>query len=32
LQLLVWARVVAAADEIGGQYRENCHVGSGQQT
>jgi NAD(P)-dependent dehydrogenase (short-subunit alcohol dehydrogenase family) len=23
----VWAGVVAAADEIGGQYCENCHVG-----
>jgi NAD(P)-dependent dehydrogenase (short-subunit alcohol dehydrogenase family) len=23
----VWAAVVAAADEIGGQYCENCHVG-----
>jgi len=24
----VWAAVVASADEIGGQYCENCHVGS----
>src|SRR5271170_654211 len=24
----VWAGVVASADEIGGQYCENCHVGS----
>jgi len=24
----VWAGVVAAADEIGGRYCENCHVGS----
>lgn len=24
----VWAGVVAPADEIGGQYCENCHVGS----
>jgi NAD(P)-dependent dehydrogenase (short-subunit alcohol dehydrogenase family) len=24
----VWAAVVAPADEIGGQYCENCHVGS----
>ena len=23
----VWAAVVAPADEIGGQYCENCHVG-----
>jgi hypothetical protein len=23
----VWAGVVASADEIGGQYCENCHVG-----
>lgn len=23
----VWSGVVAAADEIGGQYCENCHVG-----
>jgi NAD(P)-dependent dehydrogenase (short-subunit alcohol dehydrogenase family) len=23
----VWAGVVAAADEVGGQYCENCHVG-----
>jgi hypothetical protein len=23
----VWAGVVATADEIGGQYCENCHVG-----
>ena len=23
----VWAGVVAPADEIGGQYCENCHVG-----
>jgi NAD(P)-dependent dehydrogenase (short-subunit alcohol dehydrogenase family) len=23
----VWAAVVAAADEIGGKYCENCHVG-----
>jgi NAD(P)-dependent dehydrogenase (short-subunit alcohol dehydrogenase family) len=23
----VWAAVVAAADEVGGQYCENCHVG-----
>src|SRR5215510_9154893 len=23
----VWAAVVARADEIGGQYCENCHVG-----
>jgi hypothetical protein len=23
----VWAAVVASADEIGGQYCENCHVG-----
>src|SRR6516165_5186153 len=23
----VWAAVVAPADEIGGRYRENCHVG-----
>ncbi len=24
----VWAAVVAPADEVGGQYCENCHVGS----
>ena len=24
----VWAAVVARADEIGGQYCENCHVGN----
>jgi len=24
----VWSAVVAPADEIGGQYCENCHVGS----
>ena len=24
----VWAGVVAAADEIGGRYCENCHVGT----
>ncbi|HET8964700.1 MAG TPA: hypothetical protein VFN20_00700, partial [Candidatus Acidoferrum sp.] len=24
----VWAAVVAAADEIGGKYCENCHVGN----
>ena len=24
----VWAGVVASADEIGGQYCENCHVGT----
>lgn len=24
----VWAAVVASADEIGGQYCENCHVGN----
>jgi len=24
----VWAAVVAQADEVGGQYCENCHVGS----
>ena len=24
----VWAAVVASADEIGGGYCENCHVGS----
>jgi hypothetical protein len=23
----VWAGVVAAADEVGGRYCENCHVG-----
>ena len=23
----VWAGVVAPADEVGGQYCENCHVG-----
>jgi len=23
----VWAAVVAPADEVGGQYCENCHVG-----
>jgi hypothetical protein len=23
----VWAAIVADADEIGGQYCENCHVG-----
>ena len=23
----VWAAVVAPADEIGGRYCENCHVG-----
>ena len=23
----MWAGVVAGADEIGGQYCENCHVG-----
>jgi hypothetical protein len=23
----VWAGVVASADEIGGQYCENCHIG-----
>jgi NAD(P)-dependent dehydrogenase (short-subunit alcohol dehydrogenase family) len=23
----VWAAIVASADEIGGQYCENCHVG-----
>jgi hypothetical protein len=23
----VWAGVVAPADEIGGRYSENCHVG-----
>jgi hypothetical protein len=23
----VWAGVVASADEIGGKYCENCHVG-----
>ena len=23
----VWAAVVASADEIGGEYCENCHVG-----
>lgn len=22
----VWAAVIAGADEIGGQYLENCHV------
>ena len=24
----VWAGVVASADEIGGRYCENCHVGN----
>ena len=24
----MWAGVVAPADEIGGQYCENCHVGN----
>ncbi len=24
----VWAAVVAPADEVGGQYCENCHVGT----
>jgi hypothetical protein len=23
----VWAAVVALADEVGGQYCENCHIG-----
>jgi hypothetical protein len=23
----IWAGVVATADEVGGQYCENCHVG-----
>ena len=23
----MWAAVVASADEIGGQYSEDCHVG-----
>ncbi len=26
-QTSVWAAVVASADEVGGRYCENCHVG-----